>query len=257
MHSTPRAIRLSILALLAVTRVSAETCDAAKTTKTTYGKYTVVAIRGGVKNFHFVAGMAIDADGAPDAYGPDGKGRDRLANAGKPGHWQALVTDDGKPSGKPIVQGDADPAPGFYVSTTTLEDRSKAAKDPHRYVDASKIPYVVLPGDLAKKQGAKPGDFALVRRPISDDDEASKPSEVGAIFADVGPKGQLGEGSIALAEALGIPSDPKTGGTAASVTYIVFPGSGNGKPRSADEIAAETKKLAAKYAEISSACASE
>jgi hypothetical protein len=41
------------------------------------------------------------------------------------------------------------------------------------------------------------------------------------------------------------------------VTYVVFPGSGNGKPRSADEIKTETDELARKYAEISSACAGE
>jgi hypothetical protein len=33
-----------------------------------------------------------------------------------PGNWWALVTRNGRP----IVQGADDPAPGFYVSTTTL-----------------------------------------------------------------------------------------------------------------------------------------
>src|SRR5262245_32378245 len=52
----------------------------------------------------FQAGMAIDADGAPQAYHPDSKsGLDALANAGKPGNWWALVVDD---KGEPLLQKD-------------------------------------------------------------------------------------------------------------------------------------------------------
>ena len=57
-----------------------------------------------------------------------------------------------------------------------------------------------------------------------------------AIFADIGPKTKLGEGSIALAAALEVKKNPKTGGPVVDLIYIVFPGSGNGKPRSLDEI---------------------
>jgi hypothetical protein len=257
-------IRRSSLALVLILAVSlgaasalAETCEpGVTTTTTTYAKIAVVEIHG-MANFHFVAGMAIDADGAPNAYGPDGKGLDFLANAGKPGNWWALVTDTGKPSGKPVVQSDTDPAPGYYVSTTALEDTSKNRRDPRRYVDAATIPYIVLPPDLAKAHGVRLGDFALVRRPVSDDDEGSAPVTVGAIYADVGPKGKLGEGSIALAKALGLPPDPKKGGAAGGVTYIVLPGSGNGKPRTADEIATETKALIEKYRDVASGCAGE
>ncbi len=80
--------------------------------------------------FFFEAGMTIDADGAPDAYHPDNTGTDHLANAGRPGNWWALATDTGQPSGQPVVQGPGDPNPGFYVSTTALEDRTKARTDP-------------------------------------------------------------------------------------------------------------------------------
>ena len=51
-----------------------------------------------------------------------------------------------------------------------------------------------------------------------------------AVFADEGPSYKFGEGSMALAEALGIDSDPKTGGVAKGVEYIVFPCSGDGTP---------------------------
>jgi len=54
-----------------------------------------------------------------------------------------------------------------------------------------------------------------------------------AIFADIGA---FGEGSIALADGLGIRSDARRGGSPAGISYVVFPGSGNGRPKSVDEI---------------------
>lgn len=42
-----------------------------------------------------------------------------------------------------------------------------------------------------------------------------------AVVADIGPR--PGEGSIVLAEALGIPSSPKHGGVDSGVTYVRFP----------------------------------
>jgi hypothetical protein len=64
-----------------------------------------------------------------------------------------------------------------------------------------------------------------------------------AIFADVGPDDEVGEGSIALARALGIPANPRTGGQAGDVAYVVFPGSGNGRPRARAEIVAAARPL--------------
>jgi hypothetical protein len=60
-----------------------------------------------------------------------------------------------------------------------------------------------------------------------------------AIFADVGPHGKIGEGSVALARALGLNDDPRHGGTGnPDIAYLVFPrsGLGPGKLRSAREI---------------------
>jgi hypothetical protein len=45
-----------------------------------------------------------------------------------------------------------------------------------------------------------------------------------AVFADEGPDSIIGEGSYALAVALGIDPNPATGGTAGPVTFIVYPG---------------------------------
>jgi hypothetical protein len=180
--------------------------------------------------FYFVTGMTIDADGSPNAYSPDGSGLDDLRNAGEPGHWEGIITDA---SGEPLVQGPSDPFPGFYVSCTSLFDKSKDHADPTRYVDASKIPYIVLPHEVVEQSGVHLGDFAVVVDLIE-----GKSSY--AIFADVGT---LGEGSIALANNLGIHSDARRGGRGRGLLYFVMPGSGNHQPRPIDEINTETEKL--------------
>lgn len=64
-----------------------------------------------------------------------------------------------------------------------------------------------------------------------------------AIFADSGPTYKLGEGAVALAETLDIPSSPRTGGASGDVIYIVFPGSGDGRSRSLEVINAEGRRL--------------
>lgn len=180
--------------------------------------------------FLFVAGMTIDADGAPNAYSPDNTGLDELSNAGEPGHWNGIITDS---DGDPLIQKESDPFPGYYISCTSLADRSKEYGDPTKYVDASKIPYVVLPREVAERGGARLGDFAVVVNLRS-----GKSSF--AIYADIGT---LGEGSIALADALGIRSNARDGGAYRGILYVVFPGSGNHGPRTMAEIESEGEKL--------------
>jgi hypothetical protein len=187
----------------------------------------------GSSAFFYQSGMTIDADGAPNAYHPDNSGLDDLANAGSPGRWEGLAKDA---DGEPFVQGPNDPFPGYYVSATALSDRSKPVSDPTRYVDASRIPFVVLPGGMARQLGSRPGDFAVAFNLRN-----GKSSY--AIFGDVGPYDRIGEGSVALAENLGIRSDARNGGTRRGIVYLVFPGSGNGRPRTIEEIDAEGQKL--------------
>ena len=180
--------------------------------------------------FFFESSLYIDADGAPNAYHPDNIGLDDLSNAGTPGSWGGLADKDGVP----YVQGPDDPFPGYYVSTTDLTDQTRAANDPARYVDASRIPYIVLPDDIETQTGAHSGDFAMV---FNLQNGKSSP----AIYADTGPP--IGEGSIALAENLGLWSDARNGGTTRGILYVVFPGSGNGRPRPIEEINAEAEQL--------------
>jgi hypothetical protein len=197
------------------------------------GEVPVFRIRGEAP-FFFKTRMRIDADGAPNAYHPEDKGLDFLKHAGKPGDWQGLVTDR---RGQLVIQGPHDPYPGYYISQSSLFDKTKQRTDPARYVDARAIPYIVLPSEptLRELGRARLGDFAVVIN-------ARARRMAFAIFADQGPRGKIGEGSIALAELLHIPSSPKTGGVDGDIIYVVFPGSGNGQPRTVQEIDREGER---------------
>ena len=208
---------------------------------TTVGGIDVRA-RKGESAFFFTAGMTIDADGAPRAYHPPLPGRpggappglDDLRNAGRPGNWFGIVTNA---HGEPFIQRQSDPAPGFHVSATSLVQRGTfAARDPRRYVDASSIPFFVLPGPALHAGHARLGDFGAVWNPRTK-------KLAFAIFADIGPKTRIGEGSIALARELGIPDSPLTGGAARGIVYLVFAGSGNGFARPLTQIRTNGKKL--------------
>jgi hypothetical protein len=173
-------------------------------------------LNGGI---FFTSGMTIDADGAPNAYGPKNKGLDYTANARGAHGWAALVTNK---HGIPVRQKSGQYR-GFYVSTTSLEQTSvKDVANPTRYIDARTIPYIALPKDFAERFGIGLGDLAVVMN------EANGRSAY-AIFADVGPRGRIGEGSIALATELGLPANPRHDQAFDQITYLIFPGSGAGR----------------------------
>lgn len=190
-----------------------------------------------VQGFFYKSGLAVDADGAFRAYHPDDRrGLDSLVHAGHRGDWWALVTDNGKPNGRPVVQRKSDPAPGYYVSTTALYDPDNPNhRDPRRYVDAANVPYVVLHPKALRY--ARLGDFATVVNLQNGRISAALVADVSAANLPVG------EGSIALAKALGIDSSPRHGGKDGGIAYIIYPGSGNGRPRSLKEIVARSDQL--------------
>jgi hypothetical protein len=102
-------------------------------------------------------------------------------------------------------------------------------------VDAAKIPYVVLHPKALNY--ARLGDFATVVNFQNGKISA-------ALVADESAPGlPVGEGSIALAEALGIDSSPRNGGKDGEVAYLIYPRSGNGRPRPLREIVAKSKQL--------------
>jgi hypothetical protein len=171
----------------------------------------------------FKEDLQVDADGAPRAYHPT---NDKIALDFKANGFPFAMV---HVNNKPHIQGAGDPAPGFFVSMTSLEDTTKAVTDPRRYVDSEHIPYIVLPPALLGNDKARLGDFAVVILKKTG-------KSAFAIVADIGPKKKLGEGSIALAAALGVQKNPKTGGPVVDLIYVVFPGSGNRKPRTLEEI---------------------
>ena len=167
------------------------------------------------------AGMMIDGDGARNIYAPKGFGKplDYLANAGGPGNWYGVVTDNGKASGNPVAQKKGDPFPGSYVSATSYEFPGFSRGDPNRYVDSAKVPYIVLPSHWrAQAKGVVLGCKAQI-------EDTHTGNIIDAVVADFGPKAKLGEASIAAANLCGVRSSPKDGGTSdLRFRYTFWPG---------------------------------
>jgi hypothetical protein len=149
----------------------------------------------GTNAAYFFSKLAIDADGAPRAYHP--RDVNPRSNSGKAFDWLANLSS----SDRHGIQGKdgVGPAEGFIVSGTTAQNPAvKNTKSTARYVDASTIPYVVLPrAKFPLPQGMKLKDGCVV---FVVDTKTGGTS--GAIFADVG--NAVGEGSIALARRLGL-----------------------------------------------------
>lgn len=109
--------------------------------------------------------------------------------------------------------GSACKADPYYQSQTAATD-SKG-----KPLDASTLPYVVIPGSSNgfnyKNNGLKMGSVVAVvyNGKISY-----------GILGDVGPMGVIGEASYAMAKELGINPSPISGGVDSGVTYIAFTG---------------------------------
>lgn len=130
----------------------------------------------------------------------------------------------------------ADGAGGAWRGDATGQPRTALRYKDGGSLNPTELPFIVLPiGFERPHPGVRLGDYAAVMY---------KGRTAFAIYGDRGPRGVLGEGSIALARALGINADPNKGGVSGGVTYIVFPGSrGERHPRTAAETAANAKPL--------------
>ena len=115
---------------------------------------------------------SADADGPPNAYHPSDLGKDCahdihrgldcLQNAGYPHSdwWQCVLVTDPHDKTKPFIQTDGIFA-GFYVSMTSLRDKGGVERDPATYVDATKVPYVVIPQASRKSYLIRPTKATL------------------------------------------------------------------------------------------------
>lgn len=184
----------------------------------------------------FTAGMVVDADGAPNAYAPAGSGLavlDYLANAMNGEKFVGVVCI----AGEPVVQDATGLCPGYYVSPTSLVDRTKTVADPRRYVNADAVPYIAVCPELRSVGGLVFGDLAMV---------LYQDKRVAAIIADGSPHNHYGEASVACARALGIPASAKNGGVSSGVTYVCFPRSA-ASPAWPRDFAADAEALYQKW----------
>ena len=150
-----------------------------------------------------------------------------LDRAGAPVGW--LVRGD-SPDG--YLQPAGAPAPGYYVSTTALQDPKWRDTDPRRYFDAAALPGFVLPGHDLDPYRVQLGDYALVQ---------FGPYRIWAQAFDRGPAGKMLELSVAACQALGIPDCARSGGIKGGVSITILPGSRKmsgpvTKPQPIDEI---------------------
>jgi hypothetical protein len=174
---------------------------------------------------------AADADGAPNAYHPgDLKkncrkakhiGLDCLSNAVYPdtSWWKDVLVADPHDRSKAFVQSGG-PFAGFFVAMTSLRTPKGDKYDTATYVDATKVPYVVLPsGFEALPHVARQGDVGIAPHLGNGKVSAFIVGDSGG-----GSGAKLGEASIALFVALGGKNPNPRNGAGLPRGMILFPG---------------------------------
>lgn len=178
---------------------------------------------------------SIDADGAPNAYHPDDVGKnctkdthiglDCPANAGYPKTkwWNSVLVVDPSNSKRPFRQPRGRYA-GYFIAMTALRSPGGSPYEVGTYVDSREFSYVVIPTGFNKlRHVASQGDVGLATH-------LPTGKSVPFIVADYGggTSAKLGEGSIALFEALGgVNLNARTGAGVpkGKIQYILFPNS--------------------------------
>ncbi|WP_405640840.1 glycoside hydrolase family 75 protein [Streptomyces sp. NBC_00019] len=141
-------------------------------------------------------------------------------------------SDDGRPATIPVcgtreavfwkadMDIDCDGQPGLRCNRGTdpsFTDATAYQQSNGRQLNAERLPYIVVPTPSTlwdyRASGVRGGSVAAV---------IHRDRVQYAVVGDVGPRDIIGEASYASAEALGIDPDPRAGGTASGVTYIVF-----------------------------------
>lgn len=198
----------------------------------------------------FAAQMQVNTDGAPDSYHPDDIGITHICNGVSVGQsctWKARCLPDFRQAkaegfrgptkicffamatdaqGVPIIQGETDPKPGYFVSTTALKQPGENVRTPQAQLDSNTVPFAVIPStwQSTRNPGPRLGDFGVAYR-------RSTGRMAFFVIGDIGPRNKLGEGSVALHQALG--NDPfmmrfgvrraRKGIGGRDVLYVLFP----------------------------------
>lgn len=179
-----------------------------------------------IENCWFIGDADIDADGANGqngarpAYMVGNLGSELLGNGGMAmsngrvigaASWFrdiVIIGPDGQPK---VFPG------GIIASKTSYRFKGLSADDPVAYVDSETVPYICVPPEiLSGTVGAVKGCRARA---------TYNGTCVLGIVADTGPRKKVGEVSIAMARALHMPSNPRSGGIdSPRVLYELWPG---------------------------------
>ncbi len=176
-------------------------------------------------------------------------------------------SDDGAPADIPVcgtrdavfwkadMDIDCDGRPGRHCNRRTDPYFSASAaftQSDGRYPDAERLPYVVVPAPSRvwdhRAHGVRGGSVAAV---------VYRDRVRYAVVGDVGPGHTIGEASYAAAEELGIDPDPRVGGTASGVTYIVFKDSQASPVESHAAAVAAGERLARKWLDTAAEAVSD
>lgn len=206
----------------------------------------------------FTSQMQVNTDGAPDSYHPNNIGITHICNGVSVGPhctWKANCLAEfnqakaegfrgptricffamaSDPNGLPVIQDNGDPQPGYFVSTTALKQPGEKVRTPRAQLDSNTVPFAVIPGhwQATRRPGPRLGDFGFAYRRSTD-------KLAFFVIGDIGPKKKLGEGSVALHQAMG--NDPFVmrhgvrralrGIGSRDVFYVVFPNTAQPGPR--------------------------
>ncbi len=142
-------------------------------------------------------------------------------------YWRADMDVDC--DGLTSTQCNSNTDPWYQAQTAATDSQGK-------YLDAAKLPYVVVPGVSSrfsyKTAGLHFGSIIAV---------IYKGKVTYGVFGDIGPTSIIGEASYAMAASLGINPDPAVGGADSGVTYIAFTGQSGVAPVIEDHSATTTQ----------------